>query len=77
MGFGILGFRVWGLGFGVWVWGLGFRVWGLGLGFGVLGLFPLACLRTPGPCAQIPPSVCLTLGPKATISQAREMRHGP
>ena len=45
-----MGFRVWGLGFGVWgleyrVWGLGFgvsglgfRVWGLGfggLGFGV------------------------------------------
>ena len=36
LGFGDLGFGVWGLGFGV--WGLGFRVWGLGfggLGFGV------------------------------------------
>jgi hypothetical protein len=47
LGFGILGFGVWGLGFGVWglgfwVWGLGFGVWGLrfgvwGLGFGVWG----------------------------------------
>ena len=35
-----MGFRVWGLGFGVRVWGLGFGVWGwvLGLGKGVSGL---------------------------------------
>ena len=37
-----LGFRVWGLGFGVWglgfrVCGLGFRVWGLGFRVGGLG----------------------------------------
>ena len=34
-GFGLRGFRVWGLGFRV--WGFGFRAWGfigLGLGFG-------------------------------------------
>ena len=30
MGFGVLGFRAWGLGFGV--EGLGFRVWAKGLG---------------------------------------------
>jgi len=44
-----LGFRVWGLGLGV--WDLGFRIWGLGfgvwyLGFGVWGLdFWLMCWR--------------------------------
>jgi hypothetical protein len=37
LGFGVLGFVVLGLGFGVWIQGggikvLGFRVWGLGFG---------------------------------------------
>jgi hypothetical protein len=32
LGFGVLGFGVWGLVFGV--WGLGFGVWGFGWGLG-------------------------------------------